>query len=1331
MEISDLSQEDQRHLEQVLGYLNFSSGAADPRFLRSLNRIFALAAGSGAAPPVWQVAVALLQDKLRELAQHSPTFRDAGQATAVLDLLTAHVVPGYLAFHRDLLFHQQEADLFNAFLVGRVVEAVLRQGSPWDEPDRIIRGAVAHLNDYIGHRPVAALESQKIEPYTHEWVRPVPLYIRDAGVAVGRYAEVVERTLGLLHETDEGILRDACFDAALLDELAFDPRAYDFDHPVNKRPNYHFGQWDPHHIDNRGYYRRYVAQQVTLDALMSRLESAERIPPEELLFEAAAVLAGTMIMATGISGWGPDTHDSTVNLANLLPKIAAYRDKFYEQLLARMGGAHGRRLQDEAAQRRQPFGGARQHLNAALARRRAAQLEHVHLAAIFARLGYTAAAAEHANVVPAASARMLCHIDCRLTEADQALAAGDLAGAAALADDILDWIRRGIDCGAIVDPWNILGFDANFSLFPALENTVRDHRADELVALLDQVFALYSRIWSEGAAKDQPDLCRRVADRFRAVSHWWRKYAAHEVSSVEAIDAADAFHAAELVAQALNLWHKGGAAAEDVRFWAPHADLFDSPKAYALVVRALLERDDFVSSMALLMHWLSRAEQLGLEKSDTSFAELAERWMLQLRQRGREPAPGKAPPDAGRLACKFLDFLEANADEYWRPPHFELAPPARHPRPDRADVSVAGDEGADDEDDEADDSLFEAAYEGVVYHDSTDDGVDSELVESGPASDDELLAESKRLRERLSFLSLVARLWQLAISLLPAAKPQAAERQEVLKRWIQQAAENRDALNGLLDEIAALPLPEPSGDHDSLVEYDRVRTLKEAMLEQVMATCVDAADALRLLSAAALAADPRAGRALPGVQRTEETTRVQHVFAAMMRGQPQTVRQHWEPLLASLLQLPLLYVPLAKGGNPHEIVAAKNRQRTLQDLLAWLPRLGLVAETCRLLEAAREMERANPVGQGAVTEFDELFKIGYKALVQLVVESTGPGAGGGRAPAGADPRPAALVECLKQLTESLLNSWLAHSKTLRLSVLEKVREKRAWNELVTFVQTYGEDLFTQRFLNLANLRGILHQGVERWLNQLEGDLRDQLDWQLLDDLEAGRLSRQEAVEQLSLILEAVVENYGEYRDYNSMTTQSDRGELLYMLLDFLRLRTQYDRICWQLKPVVWAHEILVRRQCRDAARLWRREFTEQTGQQAAIFLEKLAKLQAQYAMRMPTVADRLHERFVRPMAIDRIRALVRPVHEEQRRGGPCPNFEVFRRETERLTQEPSGVGLDVPAWLAAIEQEVETVTQPERDRDAAAELEELVPRRVCSLHEIERQLERWSGRRPP
>ena len=72
------------------------------------------------------------------------------------------------------------------------------------------------------------------------------------------------------------------------------------------------------------------------------------------------------------------------------------------------------------------------------------------------------------------------------------------------------------------------------------------------------------------------------------------------------------------------------------------------------------------------------------------------------------------------------------------------------------------------------------------------------------------------------------------------------------------------------------------------------------------------------------------------------------------------------------------------------------------------------------------------------------------------------------------------------------------------------------------------------------------------------------------------------------MLEAIVENYHEYRDYNSTTTQSDQGEMLYMLLDFLRLQSAYDRVAWNLKPVVISHEILVRCGRNEAAQLWRR-----------------------------------------------------------------------------------------------------------------------------------------------
>jgi hypothetical protein len=291
---------------------------------------------------------------------------------------------------------------------------------------------------------------------------------------------------------------------------------------------------------------------------------------------------------------------------------------------------------------------------------------------------------------------------------------------------------------------------------------------------------------------------------------------------------------------------------------------------------------------------------------------------------------------------------------------------------------------------------------------------------------------------------------------------------------------------------------------------------------------------------------------------------------------------------------------------------------------------------------------------------------------------------------------------------------------LRLSVLERVQDERSWERLVAFIRRYGHELFTQRFFHLGNLRAILHQGVGNWLARLRDE--GESDLRLLQELDR-EVTWEEAVEHLSLILEAIVENYGEYRDYNSTTTQSDRGEMLYTLLDFLRLRTQYDRVCWHLKPVVWAHEILVVHQQDRAARVWRRALTERIAQEADLYLARLQHLQQTYAIRMSTVADRLAERFVRPMLIDRMRALVRPAIEQSSQPGSKTAFELLEFETRSLVRESTGIGFDVPVWLIALEEEVDRAREPTHYRNFEQEIASAVPCEPLSRAEVNRQLD--------
>src|SRR5207302_10789483 len=129
--------------------------------------------------------------------------------------------------------------------------------------------------------------------------------------------------------------------------------AYDQGHPANRRPNHAYGEWDPYHLDSQGRYRRYVARQVLLDALLERVERTPERDRQELLQEAAAVLAGTLLMATGLSGRSPAAHDSSTSLATLMPRIAQCRDAYYANLIQRVPGHHGENLRREAQHTRQ------------------------------------------------------------------------------------------------------------------------------------------------------------------------------------------------------------------------------------------------------------------------------------------------------------------------------------------------------------------------------------------------------------------------------------------------------------------------------------------------------------------------------------------------------------------------------------------------------------------------------------------------------------------------------------------------------------------------------------------------------------------------------------------------------------------------------------------------------------------------------------------------------------------------------------------------------------------------------------------------------------------
>ena len=545
-------------LQGMLGYVNFSTGKPDARFQKQTNDAFASLIDQG-SERAWQDMGAVLLEGLAALQQGgSAAFREVEQARAVVSIVFDHMLAAYREHHALLLAHQSDAELFQPFFLARVFEAVLRNGVHGPRRSALSR-ALKQLNDYVGYRPVATLEGrERGEVYDHERVRPIPLFCAGAGVAHGRFEPLVDKALVILRATDPALLAEACFDPDFLDELALDPRGYDFDHPADKRPNYCFGEWDPHHIDNQGNFRRFVIRQIIVEGLWQRVLGPSESARDELLVEAAAVLACTMLMAAGVSGASPTTYDSTVNLGNLIPRIAKYREAFYAGVLDRIEGEHAEPARRKWRDRAQPFGGARQHLNRYLAGERALQMQQRHLALLIADLGYPNASRRQLRGMASTALRLLTEIHVLLASGDLAIDRGNLDVAAANLPVVESLVKDGIDCGALVDPWNILGFGGQFPRSPALEDSIRDPRIEALIRVVERLFNLFARLLSEGAAHGSFSPGAGLAKDMGALAEWWDRFATNTVGDIPHVSGGEATASAHQVAQAFSRWRERG-----------------------------------------------------------------------------------------------------------------------------------------------------------------------------------------------------------------------------------------------------------------------------------------------------------------------------------------------------------------------------------------------------------------------------------------------------------------------------------------------------------------------------------------------------------------------------------------------------------------------------------------------------------------------------------------------------------------------------------------------------------------------------------------------------
>ena len=261
------------------------------------------------------------------------------------------------------------------------------------------------------------------------------------------------------------------------------------------------------------------------------------------------------------------------------------------------------------------------------------------------------------------------------------------------------------------------------------------------------------------------------------------------------------------------------------------------------------------------------------------------------------------------------------------------------------------------------DDLFSAAYDDVVYRDSTGDDVDANMLEIPGSSDhvnDEWEQQIRRLSPRLAFLAMVAEQWKMVVAAFSSRRlgQERGRGTEVTKprigsdlpaaavpdEWRIQAKMNRQKLAELAAAIQRKPIAPSSIGFEALVEYDRRRLTREMLLEKIVATLsstlqaelmLTAVDRSAMARAAAAPAEPETKTAAPGEEKTvaaieEEAAagpQTVAIVSMVMTGDAEGVRGAWGAFLAEIVHRPLLYVPLARGGDARKLQPLGRRNK--------------------------------------------------------------------------------------------------------------------------------------------------------------------------------------------------------------------------------------------------------------------------------------------------------------------------------------------------------------------------------------------------------------------
>ena len=126
-------------------------------------------------------------------------------------------------------------------------------------------------------------------------------------------------------------------------------------------------------------------------------------------------------------------------------------------------------------------------------------------------------------------------------------------------------------------------------------------------------------------------------------------------------------------------------------------------------------------------------------------------------------------------------------------------------------------------------------------------------------------------------------------------------------------------------------------------------------------------------------------------------------------------------------------------------------------------------------------------------------------------------------------------------------------------------------------------------------------------------------------------------------------------------------------------------------------------------------------------MRNLARLERACSIKLPSLRDRLSERFIKPLTLDRILALVPEAIEDARLQVTSAAFATLSDKVDDYLETTTGSAMDVPPWLYSLENEVAKMEQPDHFELDAPVTPVTLPKITISSLEFAKQVADWDA----